>query len=70
VISLAISLDGRTVVSGGNDKMVKVWDLQTGKKIHTFTGHLEPVLSVAIDPKGQLIASGSRNDLIKVWAMR
>ncbi|HAA30482.1 MAG TPA: WD40 repeat domain-containing protein, partial [Cyanobacteria bacterium UBA8553] len=57
------------LVSGGNDKLVKVWDLKTGKNIHTFTGHLEAILAVSISPNGQFIVSGCRNDVIKVRAM-
>ena len=34
---MAITADGRRVVSGSWDKTLKVWDLETGALICTFT---------------------------------
>src|SRR5262249_22318843 len=39
VNSLALSPDGKRIVSGGGDKTVKVWDVTTGQVIRTLTGH-------------------------------
>jgi serine/threonine protein kinase len=74
VNSLAISPDNRTIVSGGFDKTIKIWDLTTGKLIRTLTGHSDSVYSVAISPDGQTIISGSArwgsnagDNSIKIW---
>jgi len=66
VNSLAISADGQTLVSGGADQMIKVWNLANEEETHSFN-HADGVLSVAISSDGQLIASGSVNKTIKVW---
>jgi len=68
--SVAISPNGERIVSVGNDKLVKVWDLKTGKNVHSYAGHIEPILAVTITPNGKAIATGCRNDVIKIWAMR
>ncbi|MDF5729342.1 MAG: hypothetical protein PUP92_15310 [Rhizonema sp. PD38] len=47
VNAIAISPHGHTFVSGSNDKTVNLWDLKTGKWLHTFIGQAEAVLSVA-----------------------
>ncbi len=39
VNTIAISTDGKTIVSGGYDDKIKVWDIQTGYLHHTLTGH-------------------------------
>jgi len=39
VESLAFSSDGISLVSGSNDKTVKLWDVQTGGVVKTFHGH-------------------------------
>eukprot|EP00960_Hanusia_phi_P035848 751982-Hanusia_phi.AAC.4 len=40
-MSLAFSHDGSRLASASYDRTVKVWDLQLGKLIHSFTGHTE-----------------------------
>jgi WD40 repeat protein len=41
VNSVVFSSDGRSLVSGSDDKTVKLWDMQTGGAIKTFSGHTE-----------------------------
>ena len=67
VWSVAISPDGQTICSGGDDNNIKVWDLATGRLKATLTGHREWVGSVAISPDGRTVVSGSLDNTIKVW---
>jgi WD40 repeat protein len=67
VNSVAISFDGATIVSGSKDKTIKIWDLATGKLLHTLTGHSDEVNSIAISSDGKTIVSGSRDKTIKIW---
>ena len=39
VNAVAISPDGKYIVSGSNDKSIKVWDLLSGREMHTFEGN-------------------------------
>ena len=39
----SISGDGRTIVSGSDDKTVRVWDATTGQLRHTLEGHTDTV---------------------------
>ncbi|KAJ3243982.1 hypothetical protein HDU77_010117 [Chytriomyces hyalinus] len=70
VYSVAISPDGKSIVSGSCDETVKVWDMQTGECTLTLKGHLAAVLSVCISPDGNTIVSGSYDGTVKVWDMR
>ena len=47
---VAVTPDGRTVVSCSNDKTLKVWDLETGQCHATFKGHIGSVLRFAVTP--------------------
>jgi len=67
VTCVAISPDGRRVVSGSRDKTLKVWDVATGKCLATLKGHSNSVCSVAISPDGRRVASGSYDETVKVW---
>ena len=65
--SVAITPDDKTVISGSEDKTVKVWDLATGKCRATFEGHTNAVLGIAVTPDGKTVISGSEDKTVKVW---
>ena len=67
VNSVAVSADGRTVVSGSHDNNVIIWDGELGKKLLTLSGHMKPVFSVAISANGNTVVSGSADNTIKIW---
>jgi WD40 repeat protein len=67
VNSVAFSSDGRSLVSGSDDKTVKLWDVQTGGTIQTFSGHTNLVYCVSISVDSATIASGSFDGTIRVW---
>jgi serine/threonine protein kinase len=65
--SVAISPDGQTLGSDGDNATVKLWNLRTGELLHTLSEHSKGVWSVAISPDGQTLASGSQDKTIKLW---
>ena len=67
VRSLAFSQDGTLLVSGSDDKTVKLWDVQTGGVIKAFCAHTHFVLSVTISVDCVTIASGSLDRTIHLW---
>jgi WD40 repeat protein len=64
---LAMSADGNTLVSGGNDKALKVWDLTTGKLRQTLPSPSGVVLSVALNPDGKIAVSGGGDRMVRIW---
>src|SRR5262249_47787016 len=67
VNSVCYSSDGKRIVSGSEDKTVRVWDAHTGQGLLTFKGHTDEVSSVAISGDGKRIVSGSVDKEVKVW---
>jgi len=67
VRSLAFSLEGTLLISGSDDKTIKLWDIQTGGVVKTFHGHTDCVTSVSISPDCTMIASGSKDKTICLW---
>jgi WD40 repeat protein len=67
VNSLTFSSDGTSLVSGSNDKTIKLWDMQTGGVVKTFHGHDWRINSVSISVDCTTIASGSEDETIRLW---
>jgi len=53
--------------SGSTDMTVKVWELNTLKVKHTFTGHTQQITSISKSHDNKIICSGSSDCSIKVW---
>jgi WD40 repeat protein len=67
VTSVAFAPDGKHLVSGSDDKTVRLWNIESGDQIAVLRGHSAWVSSVAFSPDGNHIASGSWDKTIRVW---
>jgi len=67
VHGMAVSPDGKRIVSGSVDKTVKLWDAATGAELMTLRGHEGEINSVAFSQDGKRIVSGSEDKTIKIW---
>ncbi|MBD2129759.1 WD40 repeat domain-containing protein [Microcoleus sp. ZQ-A2] len=69
VYSVAISPDGQILASCGDDKTIKIWNLNTGELLRTFTGHSDIVWCVTFSPDGQILATCSEDQTVKIWKL-
>ncbi|KIK37077.1 hypothetical protein CY34DRAFT_477020 [Suillus luteus UH-Slu-Lm8-n1] len=68
VNDVAFILGTRFLVSGSEDKSLRVWDLDTGKQVgEPLLGHDAVVRVLARSPNGRWIVSGADNGSILVW---
>ena len=67
VLSVSFSPDSQMLASGGWDKTVRLWDVNTGRELKKLTGHTRSTNSVSFSPSGQVIASGSSDHTIRLW---
>ena len=65
---MAFSPDGQRIVTGGEDRMAKVWDAATGQELLALKGATD-VWSVAFSPDGKRVVTGiaGANATAKVW---
>jgi WD40 repeat protein len=61
VLGMALSPGGKTVATGNMDGIVKLWNIDTGKVIKTWTGHTNPVRCVCWNPDGGQVVSGTEH---------
>lgn len=57
---------GDILVSGGCDRDVRVWDMSTGKSLHTLRGHTSTVRCLKMSDPNTAI-SGSRDTTLRIW---
>lgn len=55
------------LVSGADDRLIKVWDYQTKACVHTLEGHAHNISAVAFHPELPIILSASEDGCVKMW---
>ncbi|CCX11327.1 Similar to Transcriptional repressor rco-1; acc. no. P78706 [Pyronema omphalodes CBS 100304] len=68
VLSVALTPDGRWVLSGSKDRGVQFWDPQSANVQLMLQGHKNSVISVAPSPIGGLFATGSGDMRARIWS--
>ncbi len=70
IYGLALSPDGRRLVSSGSDQTVKIWDIATAQELQTLSTNAGYLTAVAFSPDGhQIAAIGSLQRLV-LWDAR
>lgn len=69
VNSVSFSPDGRLLVSGGDDKTIRLWDVKVGKElpVSPLQGHFNGVVSAVFSRDGKFVASGSNDHFVRLW---
>lgn len=67
VLSLAVSPDGKTLASGGEDRTVRLWDVGSGRELARWVAHESAVTARAFSPVGEVLTSGSAEGTLKSW---
>lgn len=67
VRAITYSPDGRHIASGSDDRIVRVWDVET-RHSEVFKGHTAEVQSVSFSPDGSRMVSSSSDSEIRIWS--
>ncbi|KAA8544996.1 hypothetical protein F0562_019787 [Nyssa sinensis] len=67
VYALAMNDSGTLLVSGGTEKVVRVWDPRSGSKSMKLRGHTDNIRTLLLDSTGRFCLSGSSDSMIRLW---
>jgi WD40 repeat protein/energy-coupling factor transporter ATP-binding protein EcfA2 len=65
--NLAFSPDRQKLLGVGEDQVVRVWDVTSGKLVSRLEGHEASVEQAQFSPDGQFIATASRDHTTRIW---
>jgi WD40 repeat protein len=66
VVAVAVfSPDRHLLLTGGYDKMARLWEVKSGKELRRLIGHRSPVRSAAFSADGKWLITGSGDEDVK-----
>lgn len=67
VTSIDFSPDDRTVVTGCEDGIARIWDVAHGRLLQQLAGHTAAIMGVEYSRDGRMVVTGSEDGTARVW---
>jgi DNA-binding beta-propeller fold protein YncE len=67
--SIDFSPDDSLLVSGTDDGIVRIWDVDSASLLRELTGHTSGINGVSFSPNGYYIASVANDQTIRIWGL-
>ena len=61
------SMDGKLLVTCGDDDCARLWDVKSGRKLQDFYGHAQSVIDADITADMQRVITASDDQTVRVW---
>lgn len=65
--ALAVAPDGRAVLSGGADGLVRGWDTRTGDLLFVLHAGVESILALSVSRDATLVATSTAGGTVHLW---
>ena len=70
VMTARFSPDGTVVATASGDKTVRLWDVDSGRRMLALAGHTDTVTSIDFSADGETVASGGADGTVRLWSAR
>jgi WD40 repeat protein len=67
-VAYARSDRGAMLATGGADKLIKLWSLETFDSVRRYRGHGDIVSTLAFSADGRMLASADLDGVIRIWS--
>ncbi len=67
-VAFYASANGPMLATGGADKTVKLWNLDSMDQVRRYRGHRDFVTALAFSPNGRMLASAGLDGTIRLWS--
>ncbi len=61
--------NGQLLAAGGDDQLIRIWDVQSGKVIQKLEGHKNLGINCAFDRTGNHLLSNDWSGLLRLWEL-
>jgi WD40 repeat protein len=60
----------KILATGGSDKIIKLWDVETRKQIDILKGHDDSIRAITYSSDGIILASASADSSVLLWSLK
>ncbi|KAF8493727.1 WD40 repeat-like protein [Russula emetica] len=69
IYALAVDPQGHTIVSGGPERVIRMWDPRTNKRIGKLVGHTDNIRAILVSEDSRCLLTASADASIKLWSL-
>jgi len=62
-----ISINGEYIATGSGEKIIKVWEINTGLYLQSLSGHISEINAITFSNTNKILATASVDRTVKVW---
>jgi WD40 repeat protein len=67
LLAVSFSPDGKALATAGADRLVRLWEAETGRFIRSLQGHTMTITALAFAPDGKTLFSAGLDKTVRLW---